>query len=370
MKQIFLLCTLSLGLCFLQSSCTDLPSSNEIFTDNFDRKAMLIDWADLIIIPSFDKYYEALLTLDEQEEEFKLNNSETNFNNLKGAYLDAYISWQKVSMFDIGKAEEIGLRNFTNIYPTNVEAIENNITEKSYNLALPSNFVAQGFPALDYLLYGIGSTENEIRTKLAEQNYQIYLTELVDRLLSLTDQVRNDWKHRYRDVFVNSDGSSATDSVDKMVNDFLYYYEKFLRAGKIGIPAGIFSGNTMANSSEAPYSKIHSKQLFLAGLQATKDFFSGTGINQDYIGESIASYLQNRMEETEGPDLAQEILNQWNIVEGLTADLSNTFVDQINTDNTKMLAIYDELQKATIIMKVDMMQALNIQVDYVDADGD
>ena len=35
-----------------------------------------------------------------------------------------------------------------------------------------------------------------------------------------------------------------------------------------------------------------------------------------------------------------------------------------------MLQTYDELQKNVVNMKVDMLQALNIRVDYVDADGD
>jgi hypothetical protein len=35
-----------------------------------------------------------------------------------------------------------------------------------------------------------------------------------------------------------------------------------------------------------------------------------------------------------------------------------------------MLQTYDELQKNVILLKVDMLQALNINVDYVDADGD
>lgn len=370
MKQIFLLSIMTIGLCFTQTACVDMPSSEEIFTDNFDRRAMLEDWADLIIIPSFEIYHDAVLNLDAWEDKFILDSAEDNFNGLRTAYLNAYLAWQKVSMFDIGKAEEIGLRNYTNIYPTNVEVIENNIADGNYNLALPSNFVAQGYPALDYLLYGTGSTAEDIRATLSEANYKTYLTALVNRLVSITEEVKNDWSGSYRGTFVNNDGSSATDSVDKLVNDFLYYYEKFLRAGKIGIPAGIFSGNTMATSCEAPYSKIYSKQLFLEGLKATQDFFLGVGSSTDTIGESLASYLQNRMEETEGPDLAQEIITQWNIAEAMANDLSDSFVDQVIIDNNKMLTTYDELQKATVILKVDMMQALNIQVDYVDADGD
>ena len=35
-----------------------------------------------------------------------------------------------------------------------------------------------------------------------------------------------------------------------------------------------------------------------------------------------------------------------------------------------MILSFDELQKNVVYFKLDMMQALNITVDYVDADGD
>ena len=50
--------------------------------------------------------------------------------------------------------------------------------------------------------------------------------------------------------------------------------------------------------------------------------------------------------------------------------MNSSFVDQVETNNSLMLQTYDELQKNVILMKVDMLQALNINVDYVDADGD
>ena len=50
--------------------------------------------------------------------------------------------------------------------------------------------------------------------------------------------------------------------------------------------------------------------------------------------------------------------------------LDDSFVSQISNDNLKMLGAYDELQRNVILMKVDMLQALSIDVDYIDADGD
>jgi hypothetical protein len=50
--------------------------------------------------------------------------------------------------------------------------------------------------------------------------------------------------------------------------------------------------------------------------------------------------------------------------------LDADFYQQITTDNSKMKLAYDELQKAVVLLKVDMLQTFNINVDYVDADGD
>jgi hypothetical protein len=35
-----------------------------------------------------------------------------------------------------------------------------------------------------------------------------------------------------------------------------------------------------------------------------------------------------------------------------------------------MLSTYDAIQKIVVMLKVDMLQKLNISVDYADADGD
>lgn len=351
-------------------ACNNNEEPMEMFTDRFDRKAMLQDWSDLIIIPAFESYVSSVSLLLTQTNVFLEDTSDKNFDLVREAYLNASLSWQHVSMFDIGKAEEIGLRNYTNIFPTDVTAIEENINSQDYNLELPSNFDTQGFPALDYLLYGIGDTQQEIVTLLSDDNYSRYLHDIVMRLYTLSELVLNDWKSGYRDTFINNDGSSATASVDKLVNDFLFYYEKYLRAGKIGIPAGIFSGNPIPTSVEAPYSNIYSKQLFEEAFKATQNFFQGKSHDGSSQGQGLLSYLQFIRDQNQGVNIADLILQQWESAESQVSNLQDSFQDQIIEDNSKILQAYDELQKAVVILKVDMMQVLNIQVDYVDADGD
>ena len=50
--------------------------------------------------------------------------------------------------------------------------------------------------------------------------------------------------------------------------------------------------------------------------------------------------------------------------------LDESFANQITADKVKFLETYDAIQKVVVLLKVDMLQALNINVDYTDADGD
>ena len=52
------------------------------------------------------------------------------------------------------------------------------------------------------------------------------------------------------------------------------------------------------------------------------------------------------------------------------SELEDNFINQINNDNTKFLQVFDAVQEVVVLLKVDMLQLLNINVDYVDADGD
>ena len=52
------------------------------------------------------------------------------------------------------------------------------------------------------------------------------------------------------------------------------------------------------------------------------------------------------------------------------SELDESFINQINNDNTKFLQVFDAIQEVVVLLKVDMLQLLNINVDYVDADGD
>jgi predicted lipoprotein len=347
------------------SSSEEAPSPS----DSFDRGSMLIHVADNIIIPAHQDFMTKISALKTTGEVFTTTPNQVNLEALRTSWFTAYKNWQHIEMFNIGKAEELQYRFFMNVYPLTTSDVESNISDGSYNLESASNHDAQGFPALDYLLHGLGSSDAEILEKYTtatnHENYKKYITDVLNQMYSKTEAVVSDWA-TYRDEFVSSTSNTATSAMNKLVNDYIFYYEKGLRANKMGIPAGIFSDNQLPEKVEAFYKKDISKELALESIKSVIDFFNGKNYSSGATGSSFSDYLSS----LDRNDLTQTILNQFNIAKNQINTLDNNFYLQVNTDNSKMTEAYDELQKAVILLKTDMLQALSINIDYVDGDGD
>ena len=358
---------------FLASACgSSDDSSSGNGADNFDRGAMLTNWADNIIIPSYTAYQNSLTSLQTSLTTFSTTSDQTNLDAVRSAWKDAYVAWQRVSMFEIGKADELKLRNWTNIYPANVTEIDAKIVSGTYNLELPSSNDEQGFPALDYLLNGADDSVilAAFTTDANAANRKEYIKAIVDRMVNLTNQVVVDWNDTFRNSFVNNTENTSTGSVNRMVNTYILYFEKFLREGKIAIPSGARTGTSLPDRVEAFYKEDISKELFEVAFQASKDFFNGKHANSTATGESLASYLTFVNSISGGDNIGTEINTKFAAVDQRIAGLNANFVTQINSDRTPLLQTFDDLQRVVVIFKSDMVSALNINIIFQDSDGD
>ena len=336
---------------------------------SFERSALLTNWADNIIVPSYEAFNADLVDLNTAFQVFKAETNEANLVALRAAWLSAYRTWQRVDMFEIGPAETVGLRLNLNIYPTDTEKIDGFVSSGSYDLSLSSNRDAKGFPALDYLINGLGEDDAGIVSKFNEDDEMLanYMSNVLTDMTTLSNQVLSEWKQGYRDTFVNEDGSSATASVDRFTNDYVLYYEKFLRAGKMGIPLGVFSGVQSPATVESYYSPDTANLLFLDGLDAVQDFFNGRQFGSDAEGAGMASYLAS----LDRTDLADDINTQFDAAR-TAVNAIGPFRTELESNNpaVNMLTAYNEVQNAVSLLKVDMFSAMSISVDFVDADGD
>lgn len=342
--------------------------------DNFDRRAMLVHWADEIIIPSFASFEDDAAALEQAASDFSDSPAQATLDELRTAWEEAYLGFQWVSMYEAGPAMEPMFRDFLNLYPTDTDEIQQNVESGEWNLELPSLMDSQGFPALDYLLYGLEESDANLLDRYQvgpnASAWRTYLTDVATRIHSLAETVGSGWQNEYRDLFVENDGTGATASVDRMVNDYIYDYEKHLRAGKVGIPAGVFSGTPLPGHVEAPYRGDLSRDLLLEALTAAERFFRGQSFQGNQTGPSLQAYLDYMNELRGEAALASQIMDQFEVARQSILVLDPNLRLQVEQENEKMLQAYDELQQNVVWLKTDMLQALSINVDYVDADGD
>ncbi|WP_405566376.1 imelysin family protein [Polaribacter sp. Asnod6-C07] len=352
-------------------ACSSSTENEPEVTDNFDRGVMLTHIADNIIIPSLQDFDTEMSSLKAAGNVFVTTPNQTNLEALRTSWFTAYKEYQNIEMYNIGKAEELQYKFYMNIYPLTVADVETNIVNGSYDLDNVNYQDAQGFPALDYLLYGIADTDANILAKFTTdanaEGYKDYVTNVLNQMSSLTTQVLNDWTTSYRDEFVASTGNTATSALNKFLNDYIEFYEKNIRANKFGIPAGVFSSTTLPEKVEAFYRKDISKELALQALDGFQNLFVG-----NFKGTSISgkSSFQQYLQALDRQDLVTSITNQLSTAETQIQSLNANFFEQVNTDNTQMTLAYDELQKLVVFLKVDMASALNISIIFVDSDGD
>jgi predicted lipoprotein len=338
--------------------------------NSFDHVKMMTFITEEIIIPSYDNLNTSLVELNESYELFKINITEHNLEELRNKWLNSYKLWQHVEMYNIGKSMEDYLIFKSNIYPVDTVRVNQNIDSGEYDLNNPNNYSAQGFPTMDYLLYGIDNDRTKVIDHFKDNvKLMNYLGSLIKDLATNVKNVNENW-NQVKNEFVNSVDNTASSNLNMMVNDFIYYYEKGFRANKFGIPAGVFSGGALPDRVEGFYSKNFSKLFALEAMTSIKKFFNGKSYKDENLeGLGLKSYLD--FVEKDKEELLSEIINtQIEGAEKSINELENNLSDQIKSDNVKVLRTYDDIQRAVPLLKVDMLQALNIAVDFADADGD
>ena len=375
MKNLKIFISISILSIFI-ISCSSSPDDEQSIIPEFDRSAVLKNYADNIIIPRLNNFRSSVDYLKESGDAYVDSPNITTYTELHNSWLEAYINWQYVEMFNIGKAEEIMFFSKTNTFPVNEGRIQENINNQKTDLSNPNDWSCQGFPGLDYMIHGIANTENEIINQYIQNPLNgKYLKVVLNELNNNTDLVLNDW-NTYRNTFVNSIENTATSAFNMLTNDFVYYFEKGLRTNKIGIPSGVFSNNPLSNKVEAYYSSKNgiedvSRDLIENALNAVDLVFQGKSSNQSPVGPSFKTYLDFiKANNVSADDIGSIVVNKIQTANQKILDLNKNFINQVENDNGKMLAAFDALQTIVVNLKTDMLSLFNVAVDYTDADGD
>lgn len=341
-----------------------------------DREAVLVNIADNIVIPGYDSFKEKLDSLTSAFNSFSTQPDESGLQDFRNDFVQAYIEWQKVQLFNFGPADEFLLINYMNIYPTDTAQVIQNIINGNANLGALASFDEQGFPALDYMLYGIGGSESEIVSlytsdQLAEKRLA-YLQLIIDQMNMEFYRVYNTWNTGYRDIFVSKTGTDIGSSFGQVVNGFIQNYEVHIRKGKVATPAGVLTGIEEPQKVEAFYNQELSGILAETAHEAAYDFFNGIGFLTGQKGASFATYLNSlgAKDSKTGNNLSDMINTQFGLISDALSGLNDNYYDQVTTNNAALVDTFDKMQTLVRLLKVDLTSAMSISITYADNDGD
>lgn len=342
-----------------------------------DRKAVLVHLADNVILPSYANFKPKLETMTAKSQAFAAKPDVATLADFRQAWVEAYMAWQKVELFDIGPANKTALRNYYNIYPASITGIKEYIADPTVNLEVASSYDKQGFPALDYLLNGVGSTDTQIvayYTATTDGPKRLaYIKRITDQMNALITKVINDWNSSYRTEFTTKTGLDIGSPMGELVNGYTLHYERFIRSGKFGIPSGaMLNGVVSPEKVEAFYKKDISKILAQTAHQAVIDFFNGKNVTTGTNGPSFKTYLDalGAKDSATGKTLSEIINTQFEVVNLQLNGLKPSIYEEINTNNTAVIKVYTEMQNIVRLIKVDMSAAMSVVITYTDNDGD
>jgi len=361
---------------FLIIACSGDTDDDADQIPEFDRSTILNNYVSNIIIPRYGDFKVALDGLKIAVDDFTLTPNTGNLQKLHDDWLESYKKWQHIEMFNIGKAEELMYLQKMNAYPADNSRIEANVSSEKTDITSPNDFTSQGFPAIDYLIHGVATDFESVSNVYSnDSKYGNYLKVLVDVMVKNTNDIIQDWSST-KDSFIQSSGNSNTSSLNMITNDFVYYFEKGLRANKIGIPAGRYSGgDALPTKVEAYYSSKNgfqdvSKILAMEAITASENFFTGKSLT-GAMGASLKTYLDYiHASDVNKENLSPMIINNFQEAKQAVNQLDGNFITQINNDQLKMMNAFNKLQAIVVNLKTNMLSLLSIQVDYTDADGD
>ena len=359
---------LPLMVCLL-ASCGDNTTETDDPNTGVDlaelRQEIALHVTDDLILPAYQELSNKTELLQNAAIAFGEDSGQTNLDNLRNAHQASWTCWQKTSLYYFGPTVNNGLRAGLNIFPADPDKIEANIANGNYQLGSLDNQDAEGLPALDYLLNG--TDELAPLADFTEERLT-YITALAT---AINDQVvitEDDWNNGvFRTTFTGTDatGTDVGSALGLIVNGIDLHFQRFVRDGKVAIPAGLRSaGVTRPQSVEARYGK-YSTELLKTSLQAYQDYFNGvsqTGNN----GPSLLEYLR----QIDQVALANQIDNHFTILLDKVDQLDPSIAQQIETDNEELIEVFLSMQDLVAIFKSDMASVIGISITNQDNDGD
>ena len=355
-----------LAILFLGMGCKD----KEVL--EYDREALLSNIGDNVILPSYQTLGTAALSLQQDAVAFRASKGLSELDALQNSMLTLWTSWKASSPFEFGPAADRALRASLNTFPSDSIQIKSNITAGTWDFNLAANLDAKGFPAMDFMLFGLGADDNAILDRYLNPQdsaqYQNYLAALISDSKSLIESVRDEWQNSYLATFKASLGTDVGSGTSFLVNELNRDLE-VIKTASIGIPIGKQTfGQALPGKCEALYS-AHSISLIVAQLESIERIYKGTSL-AGADGYGLKEALDALEAQYQGGSLTEAIDAQFTAAKSAAQAIPTPLSDAVVSNAPSVENAYTEVQKLVILLKTDMASAMSILITYTDADGD
>jgi len=366
------LSTILISFLLFLSSCDS--GGPDVSDSDFDRIEMNENYGNNIILPSYNALQEDVNNLQNAVNAFAENPTVGNLSAAREELKKARLAWQDANLFQFGPAESNALRTSVNTFPADTAQIESNIDSGDYTLGTLSNQSAAGFPTLGYLLHGIGNSSEEIVSRYVDdsnaQNRIQYLQDNITFISNNIDEVAEEWTQGGGDFisdFVSEEnaGTDVGSSLGQLVNALVLHHERFIRDGKIGIPAGVRSAGVPRPEATEAFYAGYSTELAIANTKAVKRLFLGNNLNNE---EGLG--LDDNLEALDASELAGQMVTDLDEAVASLENLSDPLSENIENNNDPVLDTFSELQDLVVLMKADMASILGVTITFQDNDGD
>jgi predicted lipoprotein len=340
------------------NACKDNDNSVAVPETGFDKTAMLTSYADNLIIPAYTGMQQQLQTLETSLNTFLTDPTSANQQALKPVFKEAYLQFQRISVFQIGPAETTLLNNFLNTFPADAATVESNITSGTYNLEVNSAINQQGFPALDYLLFSDQALE--IFNGATAANRKKYVRDILTRMKTLVGTVLTQWNTTYRTQFVGNTKTDVGSPIGFLINQFAYEMDQ-LKGPRIGWPYGKQSGGVLF---------VDKTEAYYAGFSGALAVENLTSLKKAYTGAESGKGLDDYLVALQKEQLNTDVLNQFNTTIDKLKAIPDPLATSFTSHKNLVDAAYREVQTLLTLIKTDVASATGVRITYQDSDGD
>ncbi|MFT4755688.1 MAG: hypothetical protein ACI91R_000324 [Vicingaceae bacterium] len=346
------------------SSCTE--DEDSVVTGEGQNQPSETDFTDLltnqvneVIIPTMVTYQNKMTAFVSAVNGLTASIDAVNLTATRNAYKEAYLAYQAVAVHNYYATANSGLVQNTNLYPVDSTVLNNLVSNRSFNFGTTAQMRANGFPALDYLLY---HASDGVAYFNADGNRIDYLSALVTSMKSKADDLVAQWSGNLKTNFVSNAGTALGSSISTQLNESLVYYEDHIRENKVGIPIGRLGPNDSPIAADATKIEGYHQSLAAGNEDFTLELVKAAieEMEDFYLGESSLQVNGT------GYDDMLIIRNQ----AAVDQDIKNLFTaiyTQINERSSISgnPELYNNIQALVTIYKSDLLPLLNVQ----DADG-